>query len=99
MHARDAALTKPMTFLCLGFTVKKMKLLWKSLLVLLLAVAQQGYGCLPEGSNGKVTIGQKTYVCLVFNSESIVVVEAIADQFTRFVVADCKQMSSGDDHM
>ena len=67
-----------------------MAAIWKFLCALSVALVWHAECCIPEGSNGKVTIGQKTYVCLVFNSQSIIVVEAVADQFTRFVVTDCK---------
>lgn len=50
----------------------------------------QCLACLPEGSDGKVVIGQKTAVCLVFNDKDVLIFQPTADQFSRLAINKCK---------
>ncbi len=46
-------------------------------------------GCAPQGVN-RVTIGTTTYVCLVKNDAQVTVMQAPADRYSRFAVANCE---------
>ncbi len=56
---------------------------------LLAGAAPGAHGCAPAGVN-RVTIGTVTYVCLVKNDAQVTVMQAPADRYSRFAVANCK---------
>jgi hypothetical protein len=56
---------------------------------LLAGSAPGAHGCAPAGVN-RVTIGTITYVCLVKNEAQVTVMQAPADRYSRFAVANCK---------
>ncbi len=51
-------------------------------------------GCAPQGVS-RVTIGTTTYVCLVKNDAQVTVMQAPADRYSRFAVANCEYSARG----